>query len=70
MCPLCLGTAALLVSGGSSAGGAAALLLRRRVCSRQVVSSGREAWQPVNRVQTGPAAQFDADQPVPPRKRS
>ena len=30
MCPLCVGTAALLASGGTSAGGLTALLLRRR----------------------------------------
>jgi hypothetical protein len=30
MCPLCIGTATLLVSSGTSAGGLAALLLRRR----------------------------------------
>ena len=30
MCPLCIGTTALLVSGGTSAGGLTALLLMRR----------------------------------------
>jgi hypothetical protein len=30
MCPLCIGTAAWLVSSGTSAGGVAALTLRRR----------------------------------------
>ena len=30
MCPLCIGTATLLVSGGTSAGGLAAFLFRRR----------------------------------------
>ncbi len=30
MCPLCIGTATLLVSGGSSAGGLAALFLKVR----------------------------------------
>jgi hypothetical protein len=30
MCPLCIGTAAWLVSGGTSASGVAALILRRR----------------------------------------
>jgi hypothetical protein len=29
MCPLCIGTATLLVSSGTSAGGLAALILRR-----------------------------------------
>lgn len=40
MCPLCLGTAALLASGGTSAGGLAALLLhkplRRRAMRRSL----------------------------------
>ena len=30
MCPVCIGTTALLVSGGTSAGGITALLLMRR----------------------------------------
>ena len=30
MCPLCIGTAALLLSSGTSAGGLAALVVRRR----------------------------------------
>ncbi len=34
MCPLCMGTGALLLSGGTSAGGLGALLLRQRVRRR------------------------------------
>jgi len=35
MCPLCLGTAALLASGGTSAGGLAALLLSKPLRKRR-----------------------------------
>jgi hypothetical protein len=35
MCPLCIGTATLLVSSGTSAGGLTALLLRRLVHRRE-----------------------------------
>jgi hypothetical protein len=40
MCPLCIGTATLLVSGGTSAGGIAAVVLRHL---------GRQHGQPVRR---------------------
>jgi hypothetical protein len=39
MCPLCIGTTALLVSSGTSAGGLAALLARLR--NRKRRNSGR-----------------------------
>jgi hypothetical protein len=34
MCPLCIGTATLLLSGGTSAGGVAALFCRARIRGR------------------------------------
>jgi hypothetical protein len=37
MCPLCIGTAALLVSSGTSAGGLATLLFRRRAVKKRCV---------------------------------
>jgi hypothetical protein len=39
MCPICIGTAALLASGGTSAGGLAALLFRQRI-RKPIASSG------------------------------
>lgn len=35
MCPLCIGTAAWLVSGGTSAGGITALVLKRRLRAKR-----------------------------------
>lgn len=38
MCPLCIGTAALLVSGGTSAGGLAALFFKQRACGNRSIA--------------------------------
>ena len=51
MCPLCIGTAAWLVSSGTSAGGIAALVFRRRVRKSR---RERPASSPMRRPATGP----------------
>ena len=39
MCPLCIGTATLLISGGTSAGGLAAVLLRKPFRRRRAATA-------------------------------
>jgi hypothetical protein len=47
MCPLCIGTATLLVSGGTSAGGLAALLVRTRLRKLGRTLSPPPGWPPL-----------------------
>jgi hypothetical protein len=46
MCPLCVGTATLLVSGGGSAGGVAALLLKRLTAGKRGAAEFCRLWRP------------------------
>jgi hypothetical protein len=63
MCPLCIGTAAWLVSGGTSAGGLAAVLLKQRKALPAPARTVRKATQ--SAVLTASPASESASAPLP-----
>ncbi len=54
MCPLCIGTATLLVSGGTSAGGFAALLVRLRTRKNRSIAPAADDRIMSTRVESRP----------------
>jgi hypothetical protein len=66
MCPLCIGTAAWLVSSGASAGGIAALVFRRRTRkSRRERPSSSASRGPAGRDSThAPSVVFKLKDPA------